>query len=535
MNKRFGFGPLAPPKAARCHGFLLLWLAVLLYGTDLPAAQSSSEPSALVELDRIVTAPKYKGARWGFLVADLKSGDVLYERDADKLFAPASTTKLYTVAAALDVFGADYRFETPVYARGAIDDQGRLEGDLILVASGDLTMGGRTDADGHIVYLNTDHTYANGNTTSAWTVPDPLAGLNALAQQVVAAGVKRVSGQVLIDDRLFEHSESSGTGPTRVTPIMINDNLIDVLITPTLPGTPPTVRWRPESALITVESKAETVATNKPITVWVQGASGGRVIVRGGIPAGHSPVLRVTEMVDPERVARGLFIEALARAGVTVADSSSNRPPTLPPRSQYASLQKVALFQSPPFREEIKLILKVSHNLHASSLPLLLAAKASKRTLADGLQAERTFLARMEVDVDSISFGGGAGGTRVDFTTPRATVQLLRSMMKHPDADAYRAAMPVLGVDGTLSAAVDRKSPARGNVWAKTGTLFYDNLLNGNALLASKALAGYMQTSHKRDLAFAIYVNNVPLDSSSDPVKEGQVLGRLTELLYEAF
>jgi D-alanyl-D-alanine carboxypeptidase/D-alanyl-D-alanine-endopeptidase (penicillin-binding protein 4) len=93
-------------------------------------------------IDAIVDAPEFKHAHWGVLVVDAETGDTLYQRAADKLFAPASTTKLFSVAAALDALGADYRFETPIYSRGEIDKNGRLAGDLILVASGDLTMGG---------------------------------------------------------------------------------------------------------------------------------------------------------------------------------------------------------------------------------------------------------------------------------------------------------------------------------------------------------------------------------------------------------
>jgi len=142
----------------------------------------------------------------GHLIVDLESGKTIYERNADKLFAPASCTKLYTVAAAFDILGANYRFETPFTAR-RLGRPGLAAGDLILKASGDLSMGGRTDGEGHIAYKDHDHTYANGNESGQLTEPDPLAGLNELARQVAAAGIKRVRGDVLIDERLFEKSK----------------------------------------------------------------------------------------------------------------------------------------------------------------------------------------------------------------------------------------------------------------------------------------------------------------------------------------
>ena len=122
--------------------------------------------------------------------------------------------------------------------------------------------------------------------------------------------------------------------------------------------------------------------------------------------------------------ARALFIETLRQSGVAV-DASPLRSPhaELPPRHGYDKLTRVAVFSSPPFSEAIKVTLKVSHNLYASTLPLLVAAKHGKRTLADGLHLQRQFLADCGVPVETISFGGGAGGANADSVTPRATVR----------------------------------------------------------------------------------------------------------------
>jgi len=483
------------------------------------------------DLEAVINGPDYKQAQWGLLVVDLESGQTVYERDADKLFMPASTTKLYSVAAALDALGADYRFETPVYYRGDLNREGVLKGDLILVASGDLTLGGRTDQDGHIAFKNGDHTY-EGELTD----PDPLAGLNELARQVAAAGIKRVKGDVLVDDRLFDPAPSSGSGPRRVSPILVNDNVLDFLITPGSTGAPAAVTWRPETLACRVDAQVETVEAGKEAAVEVTSAGGGRYIVRGQIPAGHAPLLRIAEVEEPASHARSLFIEALTRAGVRVDASclTANRSDQLPPRDLYRRLRRVALLKSPPFAESIRLILKVSHNLHASTLPLLVAARKGKHTLQDGLRLQREFLARAGIEVDTISFGGGAGGSTADFTTPRATVQLLRFMSKHRDFGAYEAALPVLGVDGTLASAVDASSPARGKVRAKTGSFPVWDPLNDRLLLKSKALAGYLTTAKGRRLAFAFFVNNAPLPKGVGASREGRILGKLCEIIYTA-
>jgi D-alanyl-D-alanine carboxypeptidase/D-alanyl-D-alanine-endopeptidase (penicillin-binding protein 4) len=178
-------------------------------------------------------------------------------------------------------------------------------------------------------------------------------------------------------------------------------------------------------------------------------------------------------------------------------------------------------------------VLKVSHNLHASTLPLLVAARHGERTLAQGLKRQHDFLERIGVDVETISFGGGAGGSRADYTTPRATVQLLRYMATRPDFAGYHDALPSLGIDGTLSKSVGENSAARGKAFAKTGTLYWHNTMNSRMLLTSKALAGYLTTSHNRELAFAYFVNNVHLRDGVDAKSIGRDLGRLCEIVYE--
>jgi D-alanyl-D-alanine carboxypeptidase/D-alanyl-D-alanine-endopeptidase (penicillin-binding protein 4) len=487
------------------------------------------------DIAAVIQAPEYRQAHWGILAVDLADGRTVYELNSDWMFAPASVTKLYSVAAALDALGADCRFETPLVRHGEIDKEGQLRGDLILVAGGDLTLGGRTNAEGKIAFTDSDHTYANGSEKGELTEPDPLAGLNELARQAAQAGIKRLRGEVLMDDRLFDRDFGTGSGPRRLTPIMVNDNLIDFLITPGDAGKPAQITWRPQTAILQVDAQVETVAAEEPVSTTISGTGRG-VILRGKIPSGHKPLLRVYEVPEAAAFARGLLIEALVRAGIAVdASPIADRPQAaLPPRDEVVKLPRVALFQSPPFSESARLILKVSHNLHASTLPLLLAAKSGKRTLADGLRLQHDFLARAGVEVDTISFGGGAGGSQADLTTPRATIQLLRHMHARPDAAAYKAGLPVLGIDGTLHDAVEPDSPALGKIQAKTGTYFVDNGMNGRIVLTSKALAGYMTTATGRNLAFAIFINNAHLDKAADTTRVGKTLGRLCEIIYMA-
>jgi D-alanyl-D-alanine carboxypeptidase/D-alanyl-D-alanine-endopeptidase (penicillin-binding protein 4) len=517
------------PRRFTVHIVCFGLAAAILNVADLRAGDALP-----TRLEAVINSADYKHAHWGLYMVDQATGETVYEHNVDKLFAPASTTKLYSVATALAVLGPDFRFETPVYRRGEVGS-GVLNGDLILVASGDLTLGGRTDEQGRIAFKDNDHTYANGNNKGELTAPDPLAGIKDLARQVAAAGIERVRGDVLVDDRLFDKATSTGSGPGQITPILVNDNLIDIVVTPGEAGAPAMVTWRPETAAFQVDGRVETIRPGEETSITVRSSAGNRIVVRGRIPAGRQPILRVVEVDSPATFARTLLIEALNAAGVTVDASPLEKSATeqLPPRDTYSSLSRVATLKSPPFSENATLILKVSHNLHASTLPLLVAVQKGLRTEAEGLRLQHDFLELAGIDADTISFGGGAGGSRADYTTPRTTVQLLKYMAQHPAAEVYRRALPVLGLDGTLATAVDSSSPAKGKVRAKTGTLFWQNTMNNRPLLTSKALAGYLESSKGRQLIFAFFVNNTHLEKADDTAKVGRTLGKLCEIVHE--
>jgi D-alanyl-D-alanine carboxypeptidase/D-alanyl-D-alanine-endopeptidase (penicillin-binding protein 4) len=506
-------------------------VAHVLYSAPAAAGDKSSP-----QIREVIDHARFKHAHWGLLVADRATGEVLYELEADKLFPPASTTKLYSVAAALDALGSDFCFETSAFRRGTVNAAGVLDGDLILVAVGDLTMGGRTTAANEIEYTKADHTYANPSGNAVLTSGDPLAGLNALARQVAAAGIRQVRGQILIDARAFAPASATGSGPSQLTPIMINDNLIDFTITPGTKGSPAKVDWRPKSAALEVDAQVETIAAGGETKIDCHAAGDDRFVLRGRIAADRDRFVYVQEIADPARWARTLFVEALGRAGVSVSASlyDANPERLLPKQGDDHGLVRVALLKSPPLSENARLILKVSHNLHASTLPLLVAVHHGKRQLADGLRLEHDFLKRAGLDADSISFGGGAGGAPGDFTTPRMTVALLRYMSTRPDFAAYERALPVLGVDGTLADDVTSESPARGKVRAKTGTLFWENLLNDHFLVTSKALAGYLTTKSGRELVFSFVVTGVEIEKARQTKAIAKVLARACEVIQQA-
>lgn len=502
----------------------------LLLTLFLPAVARPADPLA-EKIEAVIDGKDYAHARWGIKIVDAKTGAVLYARSPDQFATPASVTKLFSCAAALVTFGADHRFQTHVYQKGKLED-GTLKGDLILVASGDLTFGGRGKGE-TAAFTNGDHTYANsGLGEPAVTDTDPLHAIRALARQVKAAGVKVVTGEVLIDERLFARARGTGSGPDVVSPMVINDNLVDAVVTPAKEaGERAAVKVFPQVGVVTVDAEVRTGPSDSPVALLLNQVSPGQFTLRGSVPAGGKPQVRIFPIDDPALFARAALIRALRTEGVTV-DAAITRPLSaeLPAKASYAVLPKLATWTSEPFAEQLKVTLKVSHNLYASTLPCLLAAEKGKATLEDGLREQGRILAKLGVGIDGISFGGGAGGAQADLVTPTATVELLQAMAKRADWPTFKAALPILGVDGTLATVVDKDSPAKGKVFAKTGTLIWVDGANGRTMLRSKALAGAMTSKDGRELFFAAFVNDVP---GGTAVREGKVLGRLCEIVHD--
>jgi serine-type D-Ala-D-Ala carboxypeptidase/endopeptidase (penicillin-binding protein 4) len=484
------------------------------------------------QIRAITDANEYKAARWGVLIVDAESGRTVYEHSSDKLILPASVTKLFTCATALKELGPDHVFITPVVRRGEVSGK-VLDGDLILVASGDLTFGGRRGKDGRTLFADNDHTYANSGLMAAQvTDSDPLYALNDLAKQITES-INEVRGDVLVDDRLFARARSSGSGPDIVSPIVVNDNVADVIVTPSeKDGEPATVKIRPETAYLQMDADVRTGNEGTGTTITIESTGVGQFFVRGRVPAKSPPTVRIYPVEEPNLWARALFIEALRRHGVKVA-ASLHRPRRTDLPGPDAKLPRVAEFKSEPLADTIKVTLKVSHNLYASTLPVLVGVKNGSGRAEDGLHRQAKLLRELGVDPRDVSFAGGAGGANVDSVTPRATVGLLQAMAKQPVAKVYFDALPILGVDGTLAESVSKESRARGKVRAKTGTLSWFDAQNNRALLRSKALAGELETAKGTKLYFAMFLNDMPLSGGQTAAGQGKILGKLCEVIHK--
>lgn len=525
---------------ARRLGVIAALLAAYA-GPVLPAHATTAPEAArfAAAVDAIARRPQLAHAIVAAEVFDLDAGQPVFERNGTVLMEAASTTKLVTTGTALALLGPGFRFTTPVYRRGAIDRAGVLHGDVVLVASGDPNLSQRIRSDGSLAFENEDHSYGGSYDTAA--VPgDPLAVLRDLAAQVARAGVKRVDGSVVIDTSLLaDQGPESGTGAV-VSPIVVNDNLVDVLVTPgRSAGDPVSVAVSPVTPYLTFVNHGTTEAKGMLPTLSPSGdvvnSDGSHVVtLTGALPAGP-PLLVGYRVSEPATFARYAFTQALADAGVAVERPRSAA--AVPrPLQAFDRSDLLAEHVSPPLSQDVYVTLKVSQNLHAALMPYMWALYKGHVThdvLATAFSQERALLASAGLDLRQAAQEDGLGGSA--FFTPDFMVRYLAWARRQSWFAALRHGLPVLGVDGTLYD-IATSLPGRGKVFAKTGTWDSDNSLDGNALY-TKGLAGYTTSRHGRHLAFAFYINRMAGKFDLDPAKDGghyagQALGLMASDAY---
>ena len=525
--------------------FAALGLTFLLASlTVLPSLHSQSPTSTSTVLSeriqRVMSRPEFAHANFGIEFYDIATGKVVYALNPTKLFIPASTTKTLTEGALLAKLGADYRFHTRIYHTGSLDKKGALKGDLILVASGDPNLSNRIQPDGTLSFVDEDHIYGGPAVAG-----DPLAVVKELAKAVADKGVHKIEGRVLVDTSLFPDGERDGGTNIVISSIVVNDNVIDlVLAAGAKEGDPVALQVSPKTSYVTFVNHLTTSASgtapqiHDPAEV-VNPDGSVTVSLAGSLPVGAHPTTAPYAVPSPTNFAATVLRESLISAGVQIKAPSKSAPPDFNALARlYTPDNQLAEHVSLPLSEEIKVTLKVSHNLHAGMGPYLLGALVAKN-LNDpshaGFKVERDFLQQANLDLSGASQGDGEGGARSDLFSPDFIVHYMTYWASRPDSDVFFKALPILGKDGTL-AKIQTSNPGAGHVFAKTGTYGSEDKLNGKMMLNAKGLAGYVVTASGQKLALAAYVNNVSIPPSTDAAQEigGQALGEIAAAAYDA-
>lgn len=516
--------------------FLVALLVVLFTPATAFAAPHQPIEAAM---QRIVGDAKLQHAIVAAEVYDLDTKRPLYVHNPATLMEAASTTKLLTNGTSLALLGPDFRYTTPVYRTGPIQN-GTLDGDLVLVASGDPNLSQRMQPDGTLAFENEDHSYDGSYDTRA--VPgDPLAALRELAAHVAKAGITHVAGRVVVDTSLFPDAGAEhGTGAV-VSAICVNDNLVDVTLTPgAKPGDPTTVAVSPQTPYVTFVNASTTSAERTEPTIDVKdvtNADGTHTVrIVGTQPVG-TPMLYAYRVPEPRRFARDAFTLALRDAGVTVDAKAPGVPyDHAAAAPAFVPVNLVAQHRSAALSEEVRVTLKVSDNLHADLQQYAWAvyvAHVHDEYVKAAFAQERQLLKGAGLDLSGAAQQDGLGTNA--FFTPDFMVHYLAWARTQSWYPTLLRALPVMGVDGTLFD-IQTASPARGKVFAKTGTWGSDNLLNEDGL-TTKGLAGYITTSHGRHIAFAFYINRMEGKQSVDKTKDaahtaGQFLGAMATATY---
>jgi len=520
------------------NALLLAELALLV--SSAMASPSLAQETLAARIQKVMDRPEFARANFGIEFYALDTGKIVYAHDANKLFVPASTTKLLTEGTLLAKLGPEYRFRTKIYRTAPLDKKGRLKGDLVLVASGDPNLSNRIRPDSTLAFEDEDHSYG-GPAVSG----DPLAVIKELAKAVYEKGMRRVDGHVLIDTSLIPDGPREGGTGVVMSSIMVNDNVIDLVGKPgPKVGDPIILEVIPSTSYIHFVNHIVTSATDGKLTlddpVFVTNADGTvTATLTGSIPLGKEPQTISIGVPSPTVFAATVLREALTAEGITIKNASSNPQPDFTPLQHfYKPENEVAEHVSLPLAEEIKVTLKVSQNLHAGMGPYLLGAligKDTKDSLKKGFEIERTFLQDAKLDLSGISQGDGAGGDWADLFSPEFMCQYLAYWTTRPEQDVFLRALPILGKDGTL-AKIQKRNPGAGHVFAKTGTFDSEDRLNGKMMLNGKGLAGYVITKSGRKLAFAAYVNHVSLPPDPDAAQSvgGQALGEIAAAAYDA-
>lgn len=443
-------------------------------------------------VEGVLADPHAQKADWGIFVEDRDTGEILYERNAERLFTPASNAKLFTSVAAFALLGPDYRFHTTLESQGALGDDGRLSGDLILVGRGDpdlsnrkFPFAGKAEFDGPVDKV-----------------------LAELADAAVAKGLKAVDGDIVADDSYFLYDPipagwSFGdlyfTFGAPVSAIAFNDNSVNIEVRPgAKEGDTAAISVEPAAAASTIVTAIRTAPAGGKLEFGVTHPERcGFLYLFGSIPLGHEPGRLDLAMLDPAQAAGETVKQLLEARRVRVSGKvrvlhgdpavtcQGIRAQTIVPGCLAAQPPKNSLVLaehiSPPLLEGVRAMNKISLNLHAE-LYLRAIAREKKGVggTDPGVWAVDDFLKSIGIAEGDVLLTDGSGMSGNNLVAPRAVVSLLRYAAQQPWGADFISTLPIAGVDGTLEDRM-RGTTAAGRIQAKTGTHEHVHTLSGYA------------------------------------------------------
>jgi D-alanyl-D-alanine carboxypeptidase/D-alanyl-D-alanine-endopeptidase (penicillin-binding protein 4) len=462
---------------------------------------TAADTSLAKEIDHIIDSSALKQGRWGVFVISLKDGRVVYSRDGDRLFLPASNMKAYTTAVAVDSLGADYRWRTSVYADKQADANGVISGDLILYGRGSPDLLSKTNGD--------------------------APSLAKFADQLYAAGIRRVSGNIVGDASYFR-GELFGVGwqwndlqwyyGAEPSALSIDENTVEVTMAPgAKSGDSASVVVTPNQNYVRLLNTGTTAGRDAPTSIGIlRDLSGNDIHVWGEFPASGRAFSAFLSVHDPALWAATLFKQALIARGIKVDGEPRSRDFRVAEKERFDphKAMELAFQDSEPLSQIIRHTNKESDNLYAE-LILRMLGKERGSTAPDpdarknetrgddeaGTAVVRAWLESKGISTRALAIRDGSGLSRLDLITPEVTARLFAAMAQSQAATVFYESLPVAGHDGTLAG---RLKKLEGRVSAKTGSLTYVH-----------SLSGYATTAKGERLAFSILCNDVTAERAA--------------------
>lgn len=480
---------------------LVLSAATILTVTGCSASREVAVTKTLYEkIDEQFSDSLFAHAFWGVKVESLTSGKVIYERNAGKMFMPASNQKILTTSAALLTLGPDYKFETKLYYNGAINDS-VLNGDLIVVGNGDPTFYTRF-------------------------YKDPRDPFFFWADTLKKTGIKKITGSIIGDDNAFDDNHL-GAGwafdnldtwySAEVGALQLNENYIDLKIIPPsdadgkaeiIPNIPSGYFNIINDLKINSDS-ITSISVTRPLndnTITVSGnlLSGGRVIENS--PSIHNPTLFYATVLKETLEEKGIEVDGEPLDCDDITDFNSEQ----------TGMTLIYTQHSPTLKEILKGLMKRSQNMYAETMVRIMGLeKSGIGSFEEGKKVVEEVLTGFGIKPGTYAYVDGSGLTRYNYVSPDQIINILKGMRQNKLWDVWIDLFPVAGVDGTLRTRMKGTS-AEGNVKAKTGTI--SNV---------RGLSGYMTAENGEEIVFSFLVNG-HLRSGLDTEK---ITDRVLEML----
>jgi len=423
-------------------------------------------PVLAARIERILADTLFPPSSAGIMIYSLTRREVLYSLNPDLLFAPGSNQKLITAAAALELLDADFHFATDIFI-DSVDSKR-----LIIRGSGDPLL---------------DETDLDSIASLIAQMIDSTATWELVGDQSRFDNIPKGKGWMWDDDPYV----------APISAFSLNGNSIEVLVRPGLHAGDPTTATLMNSppGLVALDNHSTTGSSGKDDSLTFERSAGQEIdliSIEGTIGPERKESRTGIGVSDPGEYFLKVLSAKLASHGVTVANSCIGiAPEEDPPLFTYSrEIDSVLHF-----------MLKESDNLSGECLFRTLGRAVSGQpgSTEGGILALKTVLHRFGIDSANVGIADGSGVSRYNLATARVLIQVLEALYQRGHIfERFRLALPVAGVDGTLSTRM-KGTPAQGKLMAKTGTL-----------RGASSLSGYVTMADGEFLAFAILMQNYP-------------------------